>query len=84
MDNFKKGVIDPREVLEYLKNRNGGFRPVFVHKHKLHDIIHIRQDKDDQWLILAVDQHRMSRLFRIDSDLYFDGRFFYMSADDAS
>lgn len=84
MISFKEGRVDPRKIQKYLANRNGWLRPVFIYKHRRHDVINIRQDKNGKWLMLAVDEHRMSRMFRIDSDLYYDGKFFYMSADDAS
>ena len=76
---FKTGIIDPSDLQKYLKNRNGGTRPVFVYKHRLHDIIRISQDNDGEWLILAVNEQRMSRMFRIGSDLHYDGDFFYMN-----
>lgn len=74
---FKTGIIDPSDLQKYLENRNGGIRPVFIYKHRLHDIISIRQDNDGEWLMLAVNEQRMSRMFRIGSDLHYDGNFFY-------
>lgn len=76
---FKTGIIDPSDLQKYLENRNGVARPVFVYKHRLHDIISLRQDKDGEWFMLAVNEQRMSRMFRIESDLHYDGNFFYMN-----
>ena len=79
MSVFNAGIIDPSDLQKYLDNRNGGARPVFVYKHRLHDIISLRQDKDGEWFMLAVNEQRMSRMFRISSDLNYDGTFFYMN-----
>ena len=79
MSVFNAGIIDPSDLQKYLENRNGGARPVFVYKHRLHDIISLRQDKDGEWFMLAVNEQRMSRMFRINSDLDYDGNFFYMN-----
>lgn len=76
---FETGIIDPSDLQKYLENRNGGTRPVLIYKHRLHDIISIRQDNDGEWLMLAVNEQRMSRMFRIGSDLHYDGNFFYMN-----
>lgn len=76
---FEPGIIDPSDLQKYLENRNGGIRSVFVYKHRLHDIISLRQDNDGEWLMLAVNEKRMSRMFRIGSDLHYDGNFFYMN-----
>lgn len=76
---FETGIIDPSDLQKYLENRNGGARPVFIYKHRLHDIISIRQDNDGKWLMLAVNEHRMSRMFRVSSDFHYDGNFFYMN-----
>lgn len=76
---FETGVIDPSDLQKYLDNRNGGSRPVFVYKHRLHDIISLCQDKDGEWFMLAANEQRMSRMFRIESDLHYDGNFFYMN-----
>lgn len=76
---FKTGVIDPSDLQKYLENRNGGIRPVFVYKHRLHDIISIRQDNDGEWLMLAVNEQRTSRMFHIWSGLRYDDNFFYMN-----
>ncbi len=43
---FETGIINPSDLQKYLKDRNGWARPVFVYKHRLHDIISLRQDKD--------------------------------------
>ena len=75
---FKTGIIDPSDLQKYLENWNGGSRPVFVYKHRLHDIISLCQDKDGEWFMLAANEQRMSRMFRIESDLHYDGNFFYM------
>lgn len=77
MSVFNAGIIDPSDLQKYLENRNGGSRPVFVYKHRLHDIISLRQDKDGEWFMLAVNEQRMSRMFRIESDLHHDSNFFY-------
>lgn len=45
---LKTGIIDPSDLQKYLENRNGGIRPVFVYKHRLHDIISLRQDNDGE------------------------------------
>lgn len=79
MSVFNAGIIDPSDLQKYLENRNGGARPVFVYRHRLHDIISIRQDNDGEWFMLAVNEQRMSRMFCIDSDLHYDGNFFYMN-----
>lgn len=79
MHVFNAGVIDPSDLQKYLENRNVGIRPVFVYKHRLHDIITLRQDKDGEWLMLAVNKQRMSRMFRIGPSLHYDGTFFYMN-----
>lgn len=76
---FETGIIDHSDLQKYLENRNGGTRPVFVYKHRLHDIINLRKDKDGEWFMLAVNEQRMSRMFRIGSDLHYDGNFFYMN-----
>lgn len=76
---FNAGIIDPSDLQKCLENRNGGARPVFVYKHRLHDVISLRQDKDGEWFMLAVNEKRMSRMFRIGSDLHYDGNFFYMN-----
>lgn len=76
---FKTGIINPSDLQKYLEDRNGGARPVFVYKHRLHDIISIRQDNDGEWFMLAVNEKWMSRMFRIGSDLHYDGNFFYMN-----
>lgn len=68
------GIIDPSDLQKYLENR-----PIFVYKHRLHDIISLHQDKDGEWLMLAVNEQRMSRMFHIGSDLHYDGNFFYMN-----
>lgn len=73
---FETGIIDPSDLQKYLENRNGGARPVFVYKHRFHDIISLRQDKDGEWFMLAVNEQRMSRMFRIGSNLHYDGNFF--------
>ena len=49
---FETGIIDPSDLQKYLKNRNGGARPVFVYKHRLHDIISIRQDNDGNFFYI--------------------------------
>lgn len=74
---FETGVINLSDLQKYLKD--GGIQPVFVYKHKLHDIICIRQDNDETWYMLAVNEQRMSRMFRIDSGLNYDGKFFRMN-----
>lgn len=79
MSVFNAGIIDPSDLQKYLENLNGGARPVFVYKHRLHDIISLRQYKDGEWFMLAVNEQRMSRMFRIGSDLHYDGYFFYMN-----
>lgn len=79
MSVFNAGGIDPSDLQKYLNNRNGGARQVFVYKHRLHDIISLCQDKDGEWFMLAVNEQRMSRMFRIGSDLHYDGNFFYMN-----
>lgn len=79
MSVFNAGIIDPSDLQKYLEHRNGGTRPVFVYKHRLHDIISLRQDKDGEWLMLAVNEQRMSRMFCIGSNLHYDGNFFYMN-----
>lgn len=79
MSVFNAGIIDPSDLQKYLENRNGGIRPVFVYKHRLHDIISLRQDNDGEWLMLAVNEQRMSRMFRVGSNLHYDGNFFYMN-----
>lgn len=79
MSVFNAGIIDPSDFQKYLENRNGGARPVFVYKHRLHDIISLHQDKDREWFMLAVNEQRMSRMFRIESDLHYDSNFFYMN-----
>lgn len=76
---FETGIINPSNLQKYLENRNGGTQPVFVYKHRQHDIIRLRQDNDGEWLMLAVNEQRMSRMFRIVSDLHYDGNFFYMN-----
>lgn len=81
---FKTGIIDPSDLQKYLENKNGGTRPVFVYKHRLHDIVSIRQDNDGEWLMLAVNEQRMSRMFRIGSYLHYDGNFFYMNDSKAA
>lgn len=75
---LKTGIIDPSDLQKYLENRNGGIRPVFVYKHRLHDIISLRQDNDGEWLMLAANEQRMSRMFRIGTSLHYDGNFFAM------
>ena len=42
MYTFETGIINPLDLQKYLDD--GGARPVFVYKHRLHDIISIRQD----------------------------------------
>ena len=79
MSVFNAGIIDPSDLQKYLDNRNGGTRPVFVYKHRLHDIISLRQDKDGEWFMLAANEQRMTRMFRIGSDLHYDDNFFYMN-----
>ena len=79
MSVFNEGIIDPSDLQKYLENRNGWARTVFVYKHRLHDIISLRQDNDGEWLMLAVNEQRMSRMFRVGSDLHYDGNFFYMN-----
>lgn len=76
---FETGIIDPSDLQKYIKNRNGGARPVFIYKRRLHDIISLRQDKDGEWFMLAVNEQRMSRMFRIGPSLHYDGNFFYMN-----
>ena len=76
---FETDIIDPSDLQKYLENRNGGARPVFVYKHRLHDIISIRQGNDGEWLMLAVNEHRISRMFRVSSDFHYDRNFFYMN-----
>lgn len=79
MSIFNAGIIGPSDLQKYLENRNGGIRPVFVYKHRLHDIISLSQDNDGEWLMLAVNEQRMSRMFRIGPSLNYDGNFFYMN-----
>lgn len=74
---FKTGIINLSDLQKYLEN--GGVQPVFVYKHRLHDIICIRQDDSGKWYMLAVNEQRMSRMFIIDSDLHYDGNFFHMN-----
>lgn len=79
MSVFNAGIIDPSDLQKYLENWNGGALPVFVYKHRLHDIISFCQDKDGEWLMLTVNEQQMSRMFCIGSGLQYDGNFFYMN-----
>lgn len=79
MHNLKVGTIDPLSLQAYLEGRKEEFRPVFVYKHRRHDIINIAQDKDEQWFMLTVNENRMSRMFRINSNFHYDGECLYMN-----
>lgn len=79
MYNLEIGTVDPCRVQAFLEGRREEARPAFVYKHRKHDIIGIAKDNDGRWLMLVINEHRMSRMFQIDSGLYYDGKFFYMS-----